>query len=180
MITLELVGANDWERWRDMRLNALRESPEAFCSSLSDWEHQSEETWRGRLTDVPVNFIAVLDGKDAGMVSVDLPVDETELIGMWVAPFARGQGVGDELVNAVVDWSLIQKRSRLTLRVLLGNDRAATLYERHGFKFEGRQSKTEDETDRIMVHVSSSFRSDHARTMPVSEYDKIQTQKIGS
>ena len=157
MITLELVGATDWERWRDMRLNALRESPEAFCSSLSDWEHQSEETWRQRLTNVPANFIAELDGKDAGMASVDLSDNETELIGMWVAPFARGQGVGDELVSAVVDWSLFQKPSRLTLRVLRGNDRAAALYERHGFRFEDRQSKSEDETDRIMVHVSSSF-----------------------
>ena len=69
MITLEVVGTDDWERWRDLRLSALKEASEAFCSSLSDWEHQSEDTWRQRLADVAGNFIAALDGKDAGMVS---------------------------------------------------------------------------------------------------------------
>lgn len=52
MITLDVVSAEGWERWRDMRLDALSEAPEAFCSSLSDWEHQGEHAWRDRLTNV--------------------------------------------------------------------------------------------------------------------------------
>jgi ribosomal protein S18 acetylase RimI-like enzyme len=102
-----------------------------------------------------VNFIATLDDQDAGMVSAEASDDEVELIAMWVAPFARGQGVGDELVRAVVDWSLSHQYARLTLRVLNGNDRAATLYERHGFKFEESQSDFGTELDRLMVHAGS-------------------------
>jgi RimJ/RimL family protein N-acetyltransferase len=150
MITLHVVRADDWERWRDMRLNALSEAPEAFCSTLSDWEHQSEQAWRDRLTDVPANFIAVLEGDDAGMVSAAVSDNDVELIGMWVAPFARGRGVGDELVRTVVDWSLSEQRSKLILRVLNGNDRAATLYQRHGFEY---QSVTGAEQERLMVHT---------------------------
>jgi GNAT superfamily N-acetyltransferase len=152
MITLEVVGTDDWERWRDLRLSALKEASEAFCSSLSDWEHQSEDTWRQRLADVAGNFIAALDGKDAGMVSAAVSDGEVELIGMWVAPLARGRGVGDELVRVVLDWSLSHQPLRLTLRVLNGNYRAVTLYERHGFKFEDSQDITSAEPDRLMVH----------------------------
>jgi len=153
MITLEVVGADDWERWRDMRLKALGEAPEAFCSLLSDWEHQSEDAWRTRLTDVSANFFVALDGEDAGMVSATASDAEVELIAMWVAPFARGRGIGDELVRAVIDWSQSHQHSRLTLRVLKGNDRAAALYERHGFSYDESQSGVDTEPDRLMVHT---------------------------
>jgi ribosomal protein S18 acetylase RimI-like enzyme len=173
MITLEVIGADNWERWRDMRLDALREAPEAFCSSLSDWEDHSERTWRARLTEVSANFIATLDGKDVGMVSAATSDEEVELIGMWVAPFSRGRGIGDQLVEAVVDWSQSQQPSRLTLRVLVGNDRAVNLYERHGFEYETR-SDAGCEPDRQMVHVGAKSwntpDADHSRTPPVTDY----------
>jgi GNAT superfamily N-acetyltransferase len=140
MITLDVVAPDEWMRWRDMRLSALSEAPESFCASLSDWERQGEQRWRDRLVDVSVNFVAVLDGRDAGMVSAMASNQEVELLSMWVAPFARGHGVGDELVSAVIAWSETQQAPRLILRVLEGNHRAETLYKRHGFEYELPQS----------------------------------------
>jgi GNAT superfamily N-acetyltransferase len=140
MIALDVVTPEEWMRWRDMRLSALREAPEAFCASLSDWERQGEQRWRDRLVDVSVNFVALVDGRDAGMVSAMASNQEVELLSMWVAPFARGQGVGDELVSAVIAWSETQQAPRLILRVLEGNHRAETLYKRHGFEYELPQS----------------------------------------
>jgi GNAT superfamily N-acetyltransferase len=142
MITIATLCPDDWTRWRDMRLSALREAPEAFCASLSDWEHQGEQRWRDRLADVSVNFIALLDGRDAGMVSAMASDQEVELLSMWVAPFARGKSVGDELVSAVITWSESQQAPRLILRVLDGNHRAVTLYSRHGFEYESPESAT--------------------------------------
>jgi GNAT superfamily N-acetyltransferase len=152
MITLYVVGADDWERWRDLRLSALAEAPEAFCSSLSDWEHQSERAWRDRLTNVSTNLIAVLEGEDAGMVSAEASDNEVELIGMWVAPFARGRGVGDELVRAVINWSFPFKTRSVSFDPWWGSDRAATLYLRHGFEF---QSDDGTEPERLMAHTGS-------------------------
>jgi ribosomal protein S18 acetylase RimI-like enzyme len=142
MIELEVVTPEEWMRWRDMRLSALSEAPEAFCSALSDWNDEKEQSWRDRLVDVSVNFIALLDGRDAGMVSAMALDQEVELISMWVAPFARGEGVGDQLVSAVIKWSESQQAPRLILRVLTGNHRAAALYTRHGFEYESPQSAT--------------------------------------
>jgi GNAT superfamily N-acetyltransferase len=153
MIVLDVATPKEWIRWRDLRLSALSEAPKAFCSSLSEWEHQSEQTWRDRLADVSVNFIALLDGRDAGMVSAVASDEEVELISMWVAPFARGEGVGDQLVSAVIKWSESQHAPRLILRVLEGNHRAVRLYSRHGFTFAPTQGETNGSPvlDRLML-----------------------------
>jgi ribosomal protein S18 acetylase RimI-like enzyme len=52
---------------------------------------------------------------------------------MWVAPFARGHGVGDSLVRAVIEWAGEQRASRVALGISLGNARAVALYRRHRF-----------------------------------------------
>lgn len=157
MITIEIVTPDDWMRWRDMRLSALTDSPQAFCSSLSEWEHQGEQGWRAYLAGHSVNFIAVLDDRDAGMVSAVVEDQDVELLSLWVAPFARGKRVGDELVRSVVNWTDHQQRTRLILRVLNGNSQATALYERHGFTFNPHQGSSGNppSTDRLMVRVES-------------------------
>lgn len=117
-------------------MEALREAPYAFGLKLSDWQGSgdTEARWRERFTDVPLNVIALLDGKPAGMVGALVADGNTvELISMWVAPFARGRGVGDALIQAIVSWAEKQHADRLVLSVRNDNGRAIALYARHGF-----------------------------------------------
>ena len=136
-VGLRRVRAEDWLEWRELRLQALAEAPYAFGSRLEEWKGAGDRElrWRDRLTSVPFNIIAELGGMGAGMASgTARDLDETvELISMWVAPFARGRGVGDALVAAVVDWARDQGALRMALGVMEGNDRAVALYRRHGF-----------------------------------------------
>jgi GNAT superfamily N-acetyltransferase len=158
MIEITSLGPDDWERWRDMRLDALAEAPYAFCSSLSEWQDAGEQIWRDRLNEVSLNLIAQLDGHDAGMVSGMAFEDEVELLSMWVAPFARGAGVGDALITAVVEWVSSQRKSRLVLRVLHGNEMAESLYGRHGFEREQSSLVSNGDLirERLMVWNSSA------------------------
>jgi hypothetical protein len=92
MITVRQVDAEDWNAWRALRLDALRDAPGAFKTKLAEWEGDgdAEPRWRDRLRAVPFNVIADLEQQPAGMVSAVQDGDDVELISMWVAPFAPG------------------------------------------------------------------------------------------
>lgn len=138
MIALSVVTVEDWALWRRLRLAALREDPAAFSSRLADWQGAGdrEERWRDRL-GMPdaFNLVALLDNSPAGMVSsvpTDRP-DEVELISMWVHRRARGRGVSDALVEAVVEHARGQGKRAVCLSVAEHNVAAFALYRRHGF-----------------------------------------------
>lgn len=135
MIVLRELTVDDWAVWKEMRLAALAEAPYAFHTRIEDWVGAGEDRWRGRL-DVPGRFLlADLDGRRAGIVC-GLPPDPAgiaDLLSLWVAPFARGRGVSDALVTAILDWARDRGADRVALHVVEGNDAASGLYLRHGF-----------------------------------------------
>lgn len=103
---------------------------------MADWSgpHDTEERWRERLCGVPYNVLAMREDEAVGMASGTEPLgDVVELISMWVAPDARGHGVGNALIDAVVAWARAQGVTSVALDVRQSNDRAIALYARHGF-----------------------------------------------
>lgn len=140
-VTLRVLTADEWALFREVRLEALREAPYAFDSTLDDWqgERDTEERWRQRLTNVPFNVIAYVENAPSGMASATQPnADGTiELISMWVAPFARGAGVGDALVATVTRWARERRIGTVALEVMEDNARARAFYRRHGFVDRG-------------------------------------------
>lgn len=63
------IGPADWERFRDVRLASLSESPAAFGARHADWVSAPAERWQSRLTQVPLTLLAhegttVLAGQD--------------------------------------------------------------------------------------------------------------------
>ena len=136
MISLPQLSEHDWQDWRALRLAALTDAPAAFSSTLVDWTGtgDTEERWRSRLISVPFNLIAELDGRLLGMASgTSLTDDKVERISMWVAPEGRGRGLGDALIEAVVEWPRQQGALRVGLDVREDNSQAIALYERNGF-----------------------------------------------
>ena len=133
---------DDWATWRRLRLAALSDAPHAFGAQLTDWTGGGdlEERWRSRL-GIPGshNVVVLLDDRGVGMAS-GVPTSDVgvvELISMWVAPDARGRGVGDALVREIERWSLAAGARVVRLSVAEGNGPAAALYERHGFRYTG-------------------------------------------
>ncbi|NJP68146.1 GNAT family N-acetyltransferase [Streptomyces spiramenti] len=142
MLELRTVEADDWPLWRDLRLAALAEAPYAFGSTLAQWQGSGdrEERWRARLA-IPgaCDLVALRDGLPVGMAS-GVPGEgaaNTELISMWVSPTARGEGVGDYLIQAVERWATGRGATTLRLSVMPDNRKATALYERHGFTDTG-------------------------------------------
>ncbi|MEU5695207.1 GNAT family N-acetyltransferase [Actinosynnema sp. NPDC020468] len=130
MVELRVLDVDEWNLWRDLRLAALEESPDAFGATYASWVDADEGRWRKRLAKPSFNVVALLEGEYAGMVS-GLPGEErVDLMSLWVAPFARGIGVGDALVRRVVEWAAPKP---VALRVNAGQEHANALYLRNGF-----------------------------------------------
>ncbi len=122
-------------RLRAIRLAALEDAPDAFGSTYSETAARPPESWPAQLRSL-ATFVAVVDGADGGMVrggpAPDDPGDAL-LLSMWVAPTARGRGVGRALVGAVVAWARAEGFARLLLDVADQNAPAVALYARLGF-----------------------------------------------
>lgn len=143
MIEVRALTADDWRVWRALRLTALAESPEAFCTRLAEWQGDGdrEERWRARLaTAGSRHLVAVVDDEPVGMAA-GMPVEGggVALFSMYVAPRGRGRGVGDALVREVEDWARSVAAPVLRLDVMIGNEVAIALYRRHGFVLIGDQ-----------------------------------------
>lgn len=147
MIAVRRLSPDDWRDWRRLRLAALADAPDAFSSSLADWtgEGDREDRWRARLSDVPFNVLAEVDGTAVGMASGLRPGGaDAELISLWVDGRARGRGVGDVLVEEVLSWARAEGAGRVVLGVRLANAAAIALYRRHGFVDAGANEGVDD------------------------------------
>jgi GNAT superfamily N-acetyltransferase len=148
MIEVELVRLHpaDWTAYRELRLAALADTPSAFGSTLArersltpgDWRERlrRRSTFAARARHGHVGLAAGIEGDEPG---------HAELVGMWVHPHWRGRGVGDLLVDAVVEWAAARGHDALTLWVSVGNDRAEALYARHGFARTGTTQPIREE-----------------------------------
>src|SRR5688572_29657461 len=85
------VRPDDWEAWRDLRLRALAESPDAFGSTYDRELAMTEDLWRDRLKTGP--RVLVLVGGAAVALGGGFPRDgELMVFGMWTDPAHRRRG----------------------------------------------------------------------------------------
>lgn len=155
---------DDWAVLRDVRIAALTDAPEAFGSTLSRELAFSEDVWRGRLRDDSqrgyAQFVATLDENVAGTIGLIRSgerSDVVEMVSMWVAPGARGRGIGDLLVATLIDTAGNAGYIGVDLWVAEGNDSAERLYARHGFVRTGVvQPITDAEPDRLEFAMALS------------------------
>ncbi len=144
------------ERARSVRLRALGDAPDAFARTLAEEEAQAPEFWLKWLTNPQAaTLLATLDDEDVGIVVGALFPERdgaAGLFAMWVAPEARGSGVGDRLVDAVVDWARAGGYARVVLEVGDTNVPAIRLYERKGFQPTGRTGTLPEPRTHIREH----------------------------
>jgi GNAT superfamily N-acetyltransferase len=140
-ISVRVLGEDEWEQYRSVRLNALEESPDAFVASADEERAFDEGLWRQRMVRSQ-RLVAEQDGAAVGVASVGQARHEgekdnekvAELFGLWVAPTARGTGVATQLVQAGADAAREQGRSHLAYWVGADNGRAVAFASGFGFR----------------------------------------------
>jgi ribosomal protein S18 acetylase RimI-like enzyme len=120
---------------RSLRLEALTEAPEAFCSTYERELARTTQDWQ-RWLSPNVTVILEQRGMARGLVSGRRDADESgvvHLMSMWLHPAMRGSGAAEALVNEYLGWARDVNAKVVRLDVIAANERARHFYERHGF-----------------------------------------------
>lgn len=140
-MSVQQLLVEDAEALRDLRREALLLHPTAFSADPDIESKLTLDAWRERLARGNW-FGGRHDGTLVGMASYwtepSRKTRHTARVGsMYVREIARGSGMADELLEAVLN-EAAKHVEQATLSVEASNTRALRLYERHGFRLVGR------------------------------------------
>jgi ribosomal protein S18 acetylase RimI-like enzyme len=138
---------HEWALFRELRLRALADSPDAFARTLAEALGENDAYWVKLTESVTtpggqVMFVAEVEGRPVGLAFGLFDKERAKIghvAGMWVDPGARGRGAGRALLDAAIAWARSRALDRLELWVTKGNGPAVRLYERAGFADTGRR-----------------------------------------
>jgi ribosomal protein S18 acetylase RimI-like enzyme len=136
-INVRVLDEDDWAQYRDVRLAALQESPEAFVATFEEESALDEAAWRERMRRSR-RLVAASGGNVVGVVSIGRAGQEEdnagELFGLWVTPAERGSGVAWQLVQAGAAQARADGRSHLAYWVGTDNGAAVAFASSFGFR----------------------------------------------
>ena len=155
-VTVDPVGWDDVDLVRGLRLAALADAPDAFWATLEQERDQPATWWRQRVVGEARWLVARLDGAPVGLAAVGADHREREgvlaLLSFWVAPDARGRGVGDALITAAIGIARDEGARTLALDVGDHNAAASATYARHGFERSGETGRFLPPREHITEH----------------------------
>jgi len=146
-MNIRRLSASDTTAFRDLRLAALLDTPEAFAASHVEEVGQPQAAFEARLAERPGHAVfGAFDGDTlVGITGLKRePLLQTahkaHIWGMYVAAAARGHGVARELMLAALAHARATPGiAKVTLSVDAANVAAIALYESLGFVVFSRE-----------------------------------------
>lgn len=139
-LKIKVIKNQDWQVYRDTRLVALKDSPDAFGSTFEQASKIPDSGWQTRIQqlDLKTNLplMAFVDAKPAGMIWSTFHEQEPDtayIYQMWVAPEFRGLGISRTLLSEAITWATKKRAGQVKLAVTLGDTPARKLYDSAGF-----------------------------------------------
>lgn len=138
-MTVRTLGEEDWQTYRDVRLHALQESPEAFAATYEAEKQVDEAEWRSRMSRSR-RLVAEDGGQAIGVLSLrmDQADDEDrafgEIFGLWVNPEHRGTHVAEALLEATLEQARKDGLGAVIYWVGTDNARGVAFASSHGFR----------------------------------------------
>ena len=112
---------------------------EKECFGMDAW---SEKSVASELTNQLSLWLVAVDGdRVAGYVGSQTVCDETDMMNVAVTADFRRRGIGEKLVNALVEELKAMDSHCLTLEVRASNTPAQAMYEKLGFVEIGRRPR---------------------------------------
>jgi len=160
---IRFITGDAWETWRDIRLRALQDAPNAFGSTHERELAFTESDFRKRLDGPDPSVIAFVAGEPVGMGAGFQDAEGwLHVVAMWVDPRSRGHGVGGLVLNELVNWAG-EHGLRAHLDVASDNSAARRFYERHGFVATGETSPLRPGSNHTIERMDLPGRRDGLR-----------------
>jgi ribosomal protein S18 acetylase RimI-like enzyme len=169
-VEIRRVRADEWREVRDCRLEALQDplAPLAFLETFEQASAEPDEFWQTRAAGGAegsrvAQWVAIDDGAWVGTVAViafragevdyygaQVLEPRANLIGVYLRPAHRRQGILERLVATAAGWTAEQGFAELVLDVHELNARAIGAYMRCGFEITGERTVSEHGADLVM------------------------------
>lgn len=139
-IKIDLLKSSEWQVYKTIQLEALKEEPSSFGTSYIEWIDASDEKWQERPSDKgSLIFVAKDEETAVGVVGVTFEGDEdgkaAYIWGMYVTRNYRGMGLGKQLLNiAIESLKKTTKVRKVKLMVEYTPTPAQMLYKSVGFQ----------------------------------------------
>ncbi|MFA7309290.1 MAG: GNAT family N-acetyltransferase [Candidatus Paceibacterota bacterium] len=134
------ITPDEWKTLRDLRREAVMESPAAFGQNEEEVDSVEEKEWRTRLSKHSYLFVK----KGNAFVGMGCVVPEknakskhgANIYGLYVSPQERGNGTGRKLLEALIEHARRWYPDLIKISLIASATQSAalSLYESTGFK----------------------------------------------
>ena len=136
-LVVRRILPDEVDRYRELRLRALRDSPAAFTATWDDESRMPLEAWAARV-DASVAGASVIVVADTGEELIGLAggipwEGRARVVSVWVAPAWRGRGLARRLIESVCEWAGGAGYTEAQIETALTNPGPQALYLQLGF-----------------------------------------------
>jgi len=143
MVEVRPIRPSDWQLLKAIRLEALRDAPEAFCTPYEEAECLPDSHWKQRASqsgDGDALTVLALEGdRPVGMSVGVLRTEGTkpfvEVLAVFISEDLRRLGVADRLFENVEAWARSKGATSLSLLVEEKNPGARRFYDKQGYVY---------------------------------------------
>lgn len=143
------ANPGDAIQFRELRLQALQDSPTAFSADYQRNLSHPSQYWEDMLTmhaDESTIFLAEHENNLIGMTGIarggsPKTRHSATVWGVYVRPEWRGLHIAEALINACFTWARVRKIVAARLGVTATNAPAIRCYERCGFRITGTEPR---------------------------------------
>jgi ribosomal protein S18 acetylase RimI-like enzyme len=147
VITIRPAQPADAQAYRSLRLEALRNHPEAFSADYAANEMNPPRYWEDRLRALGEDNMMYFAAHGASLVGMcgiyrgSSPKIQHSgtIVGVYVQPAWRGLHIAEHLITACMEWGQTQCIQVIKLAVVVSNLPAIRCYTRCGFKVYGTE-----------------------------------------
>ncbi len=148
MYNIQVLNENQWEIFKQIRLEGLKNNPKSFSHSYENKVHQDQTAWQNKFSQFRTNIIIFDENKKPIAMAViffnaDNKLKHIASIGaVYINSKHRGQGLGTKLIEYTINKIKQNKEiKKIKLTVIQNQTAAENLYKKFGFQKIGTNKK---------------------------------------